>query len=387
MFLHLEESGRPRVRPNMKVRLEMSKDYSELMNLSPNLPKGPRVATVIDQLGWQPFFAQQISVDDLTSTPPVRVTQVHRSGFHVVGNDHDLMIPPLPDGTVGDWLLLNEAHPQSSRILERKSLFKRRAPGTDRRIQLIAANIDTAFIVTSCNEDFNIARLERYVAVAFEAGVDPVILLTKPDLCDAPDIYQAQAGAISDRVPVILLDARATEPAEKLGDWCRRGQSLAFLGSSGVGKSTLINALSGTKTMATSGIREDDAKGRHTTTHRHLHLLPNGCTVLDTPGMRELQMTDAASGIADVFADLSALAERCKFNDCGHDAEPGCAILDAIEAGEVDPKRLARWKKLAAEEQFNSSSLAERRAQGKAFGKMIKSVKNRPQLIAKRSTD
>lgn len=332
---------------------------------------------MLDSLGWQPFFAQQTGVDELAQTPACRITQVHRSGLQAVGEGINAKLPPDANATVGDWVLYNPETQQLHRILERKSLIKRRAPGHDRAVQLIAANIDTAFIVSSCNADFNMARLERYVALAFEAEVTPVILLTKSDICADPEIYTQQATTISDLVEVITLDGRGSQPAEKLAAWCKPGQTVAFLGSSGVGKSTMVNALSGSDDIDTQAIREDDARGRHTTTYRHLHILPSGCTVLDTPGMRELQLTDASSGVGEVFADLQDLATQCKFNDCAHDTEPGCAIRAAIATGNIDADRIARWQKLVAEDAFNSATLAERRSSDKALGKAIKKIQKK----------
>jgi ribosome biogenesis GTPase len=352
----------------------MTRDYSQFLKPAAKGSGNKRKLSTLEMLGWQPYFAQQISVDEMAKTPPVRVIEVHRNGLHAVGDGVDTMIPPGPDATVGDWLLLDLTHPPSSRVLERKSLIKRRAAGHDRQTQAIAANIDTVFIVSSCNQDFNVARLERYIALAFEAEVEPVIVLTKADLCETPDQYIEAAGAISDQVPVVVLDARGEEPKSRLADWCKPGRTLAFLGSSGVGKSTLINALSGTRSIETQAIREDDAKGRHTTTSRQLHILPDGCAVLDTPGMRELQLTDAGSGVADVFSDLHELATHCRFNDCRHETEPGCAVLAAIEAGDVDSARLARWQKLVAEDRHNSASLAERKSKDKALGKTIRQI-------------
>ena len=242
-------------------------------------------------------------------------------------------------------------------------------------MQRIAANIDTAFIVSSCNQNFNIARLERYIALAFEADITPVIVLTKADLAPIAQRYAEEAQAISELVSIVTLDARGDEPKTKLSEWCKPGKTVAFLGSSGVGKSTLTNALAGTQSIETRAIREDDAKGRHTTTRRQLHAVPGGCVVLDTPGMRELQLTDALSGIGDVFSDIQALSGQCRFSDCQHLTEPGCAVLSAIETGEVDAARLGRWQKLMAEEAFNSASLAERRSKDKKFGKTIRQIK------------
>jgi ribosome biogenesis GTPase len=333
-----------------------------------------RAANFLETYGWQAFFAQQISIEALVDTPPVRVVEVHRNALHVQGDGIDRTIPPIRDVTVGDWLLLDQTQPQVSRALQRKTVMKRRAPGTDRQEQLIAANIDTCFVVTSCNQDFNIARLERYVALAFDAGIAPVIVLTKSDQVADAQAYVDPARKISDQVPVIALDARGDEPRTKLAGWCKPGQTVAFLGSSGVGKSTLTNALAGTERVETQAIREDDAKGRHTTTRRQLHLVPGGCLVLDTPGMRELQLAGAASGIDDLFADIHDLSQACRFNDCTHITEPGCAVLSAIETGALDAKRLQRWRKLVAEDAFNSASLAERRNRDKAFGKMVRQV-------------
>tara|TARA_A100001391_G_scaffold50188_5_gene30481 strand:- start:897 stop:1988 length:1092 start_codon:yes stop_codon:yes gene_type:complete len=353
----------------------MTKDYSVFLPPKDAGTASQRQPTLLETLGWQPFFSQQVSADELSQTPPVRIVEVHRSALHVVGDNVDRTIMPIEGATVGDWIMLNPQRPNASRILARKSLIKRRAPGTDRRLQLIAANIETIFIVSSCNQDFNIARLERYIAIAFEADIAPVIVLTKSDLASGAEEYLAKAQAISDLVPVVALDARGDEPKTKLGPWCKPGQTVAFLGSSGVGKSTLTNALSGSDAIATQPIREDDAKGRHTTTRRQLHLIPDGCVVLDTPGMRELQLTDAAFGIDTVFADLHELASRCRFKDCQHVSEPGCAVLEAIELGSIEEARLARWRKLKAEEAFNNASLAERRTRDKEFGKMVRRVK------------
>ncbi|MCV2892692.1 ribosome small subunit-dependent GTPase A [Lentibacter sp. XHP0401] len=341
------------------------------------LPQKNIPLSLLQKLGWQPFFAEQTNVEAMAATPPVRVTEVHRSGHHVVGEGIDEIIPPRPDATVGDWLLLNEAEPAESVVLERKNLIKRRAPGPERQVQLIGANLDTTFIVTSCNDDFNIARLERYVALAFEDAAAPVILLTKADMSDDVESYLSQARSISKDVPVLVIDGRGEEPRDKLAGWCKPGKTVAFIGSSGVGKSTLTNALAGGQDIRTQGIREGDAKGRHTTTSRQLHMLASGCNVLDTPGMREVQLTDAASGLGDLFADLQELSTQCRFRDCKHESEPGCAVKAAHEAGNIDEPRLMRWKKLVAEDAFNSESLSPRKAMDRTFGRVTKQGKKR----------
>ncbi|MCU9836333.1 ribosome small subunit-dependent GTPase A [Ruegeria sp. WL0004] len=353
----------------------MIRDYSDFLPRRASDAGTHADLSPLQALGWQPFFAQQISIEELSATPPVRVVEVHRNGLHALGDGIDTTLPPRADLTVGDWLMLDSSRPRSSRVLERTSLIKRRAPGTDRQEQLIAANIDTAFIVTSCNQDFKVARLERYAALALEARMTPVIVVTKTDLVTNPQSYIDAARAVSDMIDVVALDARGDAPRTELTRWCKPGKTVAFLGSSGVGKSTLANALLESQSIATQTIREDDAKGRHTTTRRELHAMPNGCLILDTPGMRELQLTDAAEGINDLFSDVQRLAARCRFKDCQHETEPGCAVLKAIDEGALDAGRLGRWRKLMAEDAFNSASLAERRSRDKAFGKMVRGIK------------
>ena len=349
----------------------MTRDTSQISPDPADAAK-PAVST-LELLGWQPFFAAQVDAEEMALTPPVRVTQVHRNSLHVMGDTVDTTIVyPDEEITVGDWLLINEARTKPERILERQSLIKRRGAGHDRHVQMIAANLDTSFIVSSCNQDFNVARFERYIALAFEAGVDPVIVLTKADLCEDVTPFVDAANAISDKVPVVILNALSDAPKRELAPWCKVGQTVAFLGSSGVGKSTLVNALTGSN-VDTQGVREADARGRHTTTSRHLHITLDSCAVLDTPGMRELQVTDASSGIGDLFPDLHNLALECKFSDCSHQVEPGCAILAAVAAGEIDTDRLARWSKLVAEEKQNTESLAQRKIKDKKLGKTTKS--------------
>ena len=334
------------------------------------------------ELGWTSFFASQVKTDERERALCVRVMAVHRGILHITGETFDEVIPSHLDGaefenehpTVGDWLLIDLHTHRPLRVLTRTSLFQRRAPGSDRRLQLIAANVDTLFIVSSCNLDFNIARLERYLVLAREAGVTPVIVLTKADLAEAPEDFAHEARRL--QAGLLVETVNALDPSEigPLAAWCGKGQTVAFVGSSGVGKSTLINTLIGSGEILTQGIREDDARGRHTTTGRAMHRLAGGGWLLDTPGMRELQLADAAAGVDMVFEDIASLAAQCRFSDCSHDNEPGCAVREALETGALDPERYRRWQKLVAEEAFNSATLLERRAKSKAFGKMAKAV-------------
>ncbi|MDC1333550.1 ribosome small subunit-dependent GTPase A [Planktomarina temperata] len=339
-----------------------------------SLPTQRDAAGQLRALGWSKYFADQATSAALSKTPPVRITQVHRNTLHIQGVDLDMIIPGLHGVTVGDWLLFDADTPRNSQLLSRKSLIKRRAPGHDRKEQLIAANLDTAFVVTSCNNDFSLARLERYVAMAHEAGVTPVIILSKIDLTTEASDFAAQAQSISPQLSVVCLDARSPEAIELLRPWCQAGQTVAFLGSSGVGKSTLTNSLAGNEAIATQDVRASDDKGRHTTTGRQLHILPSGCAVLDTPGMREIQLTDVSVGLEETFADLHALKQNCRFNDCAHKTEPGCAVQAAVASGEVDMLRLQRWLKLVAEDAENTKFLSNRKLRDRAKNKPEKSV-------------
>ena len=330
----------------------------------------------LQSLGWRPFFQSQVELD--SDLLPARVLNVHRGRIEVahVGG-HELV--ELTGKTasiaiaVGDWVMLDTGGPKIDRCLERFGLFQRRAAGTGGEIQLIAANVDTLFIVTSANRDFNVARLERYLAIAHDAGAFPVIVITKADTVESVSDFVSEASALSPGVLVEALDARSPDDVEVLRPWCESGQTVALLGSSGVGKSTLVNTLTGDQQL-TKEVRGDDQRGRHTTTSRSMHRLPHGGWLLDTPGMRELQLVDVGDALDEVFAEVAALTAECRFSDCSHESEPGCAVQAAIETGTLDGDRLRRYRKLLSEDRRNTETIAERRSRDKNFGKMIKSV-------------
>lgn len=330
----------------------------------------------LQRLGWRSFFQSQI--DPEAGMRPARVMHVHRGRIeveHENGNEAIAVTGKAAELgiTVGDWVLLDPAGPAVKRRLQRQTLFQRRAAGTAGELQLIAANVDTLFVVTSANRDFNVARLERYLAIASDAGAFPVVVITKSDLVDEAGDFVAAASALTPGILVEALDARDPAQVDVLRPWCEAGQTVALLGSSGVGKSTLINTLTG-EHQETRAVREDDQRGRHTTTARSMHRLPSGGWLVDTPGMRELQLVDVGDALDDVFSEIAALALECRFADCSHETEPACAVQDAVESGQLDADRLRRYRKLQSEDRRNTETLAERRARDKSFGKMIKNV-------------
>ena len=290
-----------------------------------------------------------------------RITSVHRERFGIAG-DFGEGYARLKAGeyyageeifpTAGDFVRIDYIENGDSRILAtlpRKTVFTRRDPGPVPKEQAVAANFDYVFILQSLNHNFNPKRLERYLTLSWQSGATPVILLTKADLTDDYWDYLTEVERVALGVNTHVISARTGQGLARLNAYLQPGKTVVFLGSSGVGKSSLVNALAGKEVMAVSEIREYDSRGRHTTTHRQLLLLPTGAMVIDTPGMRELGMWDAGEGIADAFADVEKFLGKCRFSDCKHEKEPGCAIRAAIEAGELDFHRWESYQKLKEE--------------------------------------
>ena len=311
-------------------------------------------------LGWSSFFADQLTLEE-SHLDRMRIATVHREKLTGVSlrGQVKLMLPPhanTADHAVGDWVLVDADTRMLIRRLERKTVLQRRTEG-GRQPQLIAANLDTLFIVTSCNDDLNPARLERYLALANESGITPVIVVTKADQVADASPFVALAAALQRGLKVVAVNAHAPEAAAALAPWCGAGQTVALVGSSGVGKSSLLNTVSGKsgqEAQLTGSIREADAKGRHTTTARSLHPIIGGGWVIDTPGMRSLHVSDTWAGLEVLFAEITELAPQCRFRDCTHDHEPGCAVQAAITAGTLDGDRVDRWRKLHEENRSNT---------------------------------
>lgn len=279
---------------------------------------------------------------------------------------------------VGDWVEFSPMPEESKGIihavLPRRSKFSRQAAGTRTEQQIVAANIDYIFLLMGLNLDFNIRRLERYLVTAYESGAQPIIVLTKADLC--PDVEEKvrEVELTAFGVPIIRLSNVTGEGVEDLQPYLQEGTTIAFIGSSGVGKSSLLNLLLDHGVQKTLEVRQGDDRGRHTTTHKEMFVLPTGATAIDTPGMRELQLWDTSEGLEAAFRDIEQLAEDCRFNDCTHVSEPGCAVQEAVKAGTVTQERLASYRKLQRELLFSQTkqdaSLA--RAQKEKMKRLMK---------------
>lgn len=310
-------------------------------------------------LGWSEFFARQFDPGEGLS--PARVVAEHRTIFRVAGEAGEFNAAvsgrlrheadsraDLP--AVGDWVLVERPVVGSTaaihRVLERKSKFSRKAAGDRADEQIVAANVDVVWIVTALDQDFSLRRIERYLALALTSGAAPAVVLNKSDLCEDVNARRLQVEAIASGAPVHATNAITGAGLDDLLSDLANHATVALLGSSGVGKSTLVNRLAGMEVQRTSAIRETDGKGRHTTTYRQLIRLPDGGLIVDAPGMRELQLWDAEEGVQDTFGDIEQLAGKCRFSDCRHEGEPGCAVTAAVQRGELAADRVASYQKL-----------------------------------------
>jgi len=308
-------------------------------------------------LGWDDFFAQAFAPHAAAGCLPARVTLELKGHFEVTGETGARLAEcsgkfahstrtAADYPTIGDWVAVTPQPGDDTRayieaVLPRRTKFSRKAAGEQEVEQLIAANVDTVFLVSALDGNYNLHRTERYLAAAWASGAQPVVLLNKADLNDDTSDISRELAVIGRDVPLFVISAQTRRGLKALAPWLLPGKTIALLGSSGVGKSTLINRLMGEAVQDTQEVREADSKGRHTTTQRELIVTPSGFIVIDTPGMRELQPWDAAAGIDAAFGDVTALAGQCKFRDCAHTGEPGCAIAAALAGGSLDS---ARWQ-------------------------------------------
>ncbi len=317
----------------------------------------------LHDLGWTDRLQAHLTVLDDPQLLPARVASETRGHYVLLaesGAHHAQLSGKLRFDArlrehlpaVGDWVAftpVNDAEGIIHAVLPRLSVFSRRAAGTSHDVQIVAANLDVVFLAMALNQDFNLRRLERYLVLAWESGADPVVLLTKADLCPDREERKREVERMAGLAPVLVTSSLTGEGIFPVRDHIPPGRTAGILGSSGAGKSTLINRLLGDDRLLTGAIREDDGRGRHTTTRRELLLLPGGGLILDTPGMRELGLWDGANGLGAAFEDVEALAGRCRFRDCGHDSEPGCAVRVALDDGTLARERLESFRKLQRE--------------------------------------
>ncbi|MBE9115318.1 ribosome small subunit-dependent GTPase A [Lusitaniella coriacea LEGE 07157] len=324
----------------------------------------------LEQLGWNEFFepyytpeadSERIVGRIACATSQTYLTYTPQGNYWAIttGRMRYLARNSADLPAVGDWVILKPTGGEQQGIIEevlpRKSKFSRQAAGEIVQEQIIATNIDTIFLVVGLDGDFNLRRIERYLIQVRESGANPVILLNKADLHGDSEHYRVAVESVALDVPILLLSATCNQGLESLHPYLNMGQTVALVGSSGAGKSTLINQLIGRQRQAVREVRQDDSKGRHTTTRRELISLPAGGLLVDTPGMRELQTWRVEGGLSETFAEIEDLATQCRFRNCQHESEPNCAVQEAISEGTLDPKRWRSYKKLQREAKFSNS--------------------------------
>ena len=326
--------------------------------------KGDTTVPTAEDLGWNPYFASQLGPGDCEPFVPARIVEEQKSSYQLwsesgerIGEVAGRMLHAAAERAelpvVGDWVVVRPRpggdRATIKRILGRRTKFSRKTAGKRTTEQILAANVECAFIVTSLNRDFSPRRIERYLTLAWESGSRPVILLSKSDLCPDPGRFVSEVESVAPGVPILTISAVTGEGLGEILSYLVRGQTAVLLGSSGVGKSTLINRLLGGPRLRVAPIRESDGRGRHATTCRQLVLIPGAGMIIDTPGLRELQLWQSEEGLDHSFEDIRSLAARCRYNDCRHQSEPGCAVLEARDEGALPPERLASYRKLQKE--------------------------------------
>lgn len=342
--------------------------------------------------GWDEAWRSVWEAHAPPDSEPARVLEEHRDRYRVTGSDPAdtaasraaVLAPTTPRAAVGDWVAIREGGPDGAvrieAILPRRTKFSRGAAGEGGREQVVATNVDVVWIVHGLDTAVNPRRIERYLTAAWESGARPVVVLTKADLHANPDEARREAEGVSPGVPVRVVRAGPDHDVAELEPDLAPGATIALLGPSGAGKSTLVNRLLGQDVLATAEVREGDRKGRHTTTSRHLIPLPGGTLLLDTPGMRELQLFGVDDGIDRTFSDIHELAAACRYRDCAHDAEPDCAVKAAIEDGRLAPDRLASYHKLQAEAEWQArrDDPLARQEEVSRYKAIMKSMKAHP---------
>jgi ribosome biogenesis GTPase len=340
-------------------------------------------------LGWTDRDAAAFAPHAEAGLAPARVAIAFGATFRVYFEDGDALADTsgrlrheartrrdLP--AVGDWVAVNRGGASEratiQAVLPRRSVFSRKVAGDETIEQIVAANVDTVFLVGGLDHDFNPRRMERYLAMAWESGARPVILLNKADLVADLDAVRAEIGPVAIGVPVHIVSAKTDQSLDAIAPYLGPGQTIALVGSSGVGKSTIINRLLGAERQRTAEVREKDQRGRHTTTHRELVRLPGGALLVDTPGMRELQLWTTDEGLQETFDDIAALAAACYFSDCRHDAEPRCAVKAAVGEGRLPAARLENFLKIRREQDHlanrqDALALQEEKRKNKVFHK------------------
>ena len=321
-------------------------------------------------LGWDSFFEKEFEPFKSAGYGVGRVALEHKGGYRLYTEGGELAaeitgrvrfeaLGRADFPAVGDWVAITvqpgEGKASIHAILPRKSKFSRKTAGSVTDEQIVATNIDTVFLIQSLDKNYNLRRLERYLVLALESGAAPVIILSKADLSESVEERRLEVEAIAPGIPVHAISTKMNEGLGQLNAYLGVGRTIAFLGMSGVGKSTLINRLVGRDVQKVREVRAHDDRGVHTTRHRELVILPSGGLLVDTPGMRELQLWDVSEGLSDSFIDVETLAAACRFSDCTHKQEPDCAVRDAVEGGSLDPKRLENYLKMGKELEYLES--------------------------------